>query len=349
LGAATTDNQSTYLFYGGISGWGDAICQMTIYGILSRFPPLYISGVMLGNAVSGVIVSMVRIFTKLSYPATTEGLKQSSLLYFEISASCTLFCAVLVIVLHWIPYFAYTYKQKTHSQNAILPSENVSSDEFEAMPEYHSKRDPSNLEPVDIAQISPQIPSWKYYLKLLRHARHYLGAVNLDFMCSLALYPGIVSVISSPNLGDWLPVILFTLFQIGDFSGRLAVRWAPSRIKNGGESGGAQLLVLAVIRIVIFIPSLTAVAYIGKSYPSTLIDTLSCIIVSLLAVTNGYLGTLAMMYATTSIRFEDNGRGLSDSIHAKEKEFISMTMALFLMLGLSIGSCWGLVLEAIFF
>jgi len=277
-------------------------------------------------------------------------LKQSSLLYFEISASCTLFCAVLVLALHWIPYFAYTYKQKTHSPNAILSSENVSSDEFEAMPEYHSERAaPENLEPLDLAQISPQLPSWKYYLKLLLHARHYLAAVNLDFMCSLALYPGIVSVITSPKLGDWLPVILFTLFQIGDFSGRLAVRWAPSRIKNGGVAGGSQLLVLALIRIVIFIPSLIAVAYIGKSYPSTLIDALSCIIVSLLAGTNGYLGTLAMMYAPTSLPFEDNGRGLSDSIHAKEKEFISMTMALFLMLGLSIGSCWGLVLEAIFF
>jgi len=233
----------------------------------------------------------------------------------------------------------FIYLQKKYSNDALVSD--LSSDDYNTLPEspISEKTIPEQLEPLDI--VSTSHSSWRYYLKLLGYAKHYIGAVNLCFMCSSTVYPGVVSLISSPTLGDWLPVMLFTIFQMGDFLGRLLVRWAPEGIAKGGTSGGSQLLIYAIIRIFIFIPSLTILAHFGYTHPSTTIDILSCIIVSFLSVTNGYIGTLAMMYARTSIPFDDS--------HIKEKEFVGMTMPLFLLLGLSIGAGWGLVLEAIFF
>ena len=48
-----------------------------------------------GSSASGVLISMLRILTKLIFGEDRDGLRQSTILYFTIGAAITLACAVL--------------------------------------------------------------------------------------------------------------------------------------------------------------------------------------------------------------------------------------------------------------
>ena len=45
--------------------------------------------------------------------------------------------------------------------------------------------------------------------------------IFLNYMVTLSLFPGIESEIQSCLLGDWMPVILFTTFNLSDLLGKV--------------------------------------------------------------------------------------------------------------------------------
>jgi equilibrative nucleoside transporter 1/2/3 len=63
-------------------------------------------------------------------------------------------------------------------------------------------------------------------------------------------------VFQSITLGDWYPIVLITLFNIADFMGKNLpfCGWQPSQ---------KQLLVAAVARLLIFLPSFVAATALG--------------------------------------------------------------------------------------
>ena len=62
-----------------------------------------------GTASSGVVISLLRIVTKASLPATKEGLRASTAVYFTLAAAISLSCCVvygyviprLGVVVYW--------------------------------------------------------------------------------------------------------------------------------------------------------------------------------------------------------------------------------------------------------
>jgi hypothetical protein len=45
----------------------------TLYGISGKFPAVYTGAVMIGVGLAGVVTALLRVITKVSYPATPQG------------------------------------------------------------------------------------------------------------------------------------------------------------------------------------------------------------------------------------------------------------------------------------
>ncbi|KAL4428588.1 hypothetical protein ABPG77_008900 [Micractinium sp. CCAP 211/92] len=73
----------------------DGLAQGALFGEAALLPPRYTQALVAGTAVSGVVVSVLRVVTKATLPDTEHGLRQSANLYFTITA---LVCAACVVV-----------------------------------------------------------------------------------------------------------------------------------------------------------------------------------------------------------------------------------------------------------
>jgi hypothetical protein len=76
LGSLPVRTQAAHILMVILTGIGDALVQGSMYGVAGSFPPLFMRALMMGTAVAGVIVSVIRIFSKVS--ATNASLAQFS-------------------------------------------------------------------------------------------------------------------------------------------------------------------------------------------------------------------------------------------------------------------------------
>jgi hypothetical protein len=105
-------------------GFSTAVLQASLYGFAAMLPPIYTQAVMTGNGVAGLVVSVCRIFTKMSFPADDDGIRLGSLVYFCISAATTFLCVVFYIVLLRMPFTRYYIQpHKSMSPDAIARRE----------------------------------------------------------------------------------------------------------------------------------------------------------------------------------------------------------------------------------
>ena len=65
LGSVPVNTQSAHILMVVLTGIGDALVQGSMYGVAGSFPPLFMRALMMGTAVAGVIVSGIRIFSKV--------------------------------------------------------------------------------------------------------------------------------------------------------------------------------------------------------------------------------------------------------------------------------------------
>ncbi len=61
-----------------LSGLGDGLAQTGLYGMSSTLPPKYMTATMIGNGMSGVIVTILRIATKQAFAPGIPGLLAST-------------------------------------------------------------------------------------------------------------------------------------------------------------------------------------------------------------------------------------------------------------------------------
>ena len=99
------------------SGVGDGLAQTGLYGMSSTLPPKYTTATMIGNGVSGVIVTILRIATKKAFPAGKEGLLASTDMYFYIAASFVVLCIICVATIECVPIVKF-YRQVNSSVDA---------------------------------------------------------------------------------------------------------------------------------------------------------------------------------------------------------------------------------------
>jgi equilibrative nucleoside transporter 1/2/3 len=151
-------------------------------------------------------------------------------------------------------------------------------------------------------------------------------AVFLNFTITLAVFPSITAKIRSTSGNSsritndlFIPMAVFINFNLFDLFGRSIAGWKTMF--------GPKTLVTPVLWRLIFIPALLLCEVEGSSLPHLLRnDAFPYLIIAFLALTNGFLGSLCMMYGPQLVSPE-------------ESEFAGVFMAFSLSAGIAMG-CW---------
>lgn len=137
------------------------------------------------------------------------------------------------------------------------------------------------------------------------------------FFVTLSLFPGMTSLVPAhsdefPHDTVWFIIANIFIFQVFDFVGRILPRWLVI-IKP------RVLWIFSVSRVVF--GALFILCIVPASSPIFPSNWASFVIMMAFALTNGYFGTLAMMFGPINV--EDN-----------EKDTAGMIMSVFLQLGI---------------
>lgn len=251
------------LFSGGFA----AMLFGTTMGMASLFPPQHVGAVMAGNGVAGLLVGLLRIITKLAFPNTTVGIRDSSIVYFALAAFVLVFCAFGFSLLIKNPFGAY-YLSVFHK--AQQTSELSAHDDFDD--QFHS-----------VKQVS--------YMAIFKKIWLEVAEVFYIFFVTLTIFPGFILNIPSqnPSFQTWFGILLIFDFQVFDFVGRMTPKWMILFRRE-------TLWIPIVLRtglVVLFVLCIS---------PRVItIDGFPYLFMAIFAFSNGYCSTLATMFAPTRV------------------------------------------------
>lgn len=294
----------------------------------------------------------------------------SAFLYFLFALIVIVFCLAGSFVLQSFPFYQY-HVQKYQQEEEPVNEKEEDDDLFDS-PATNEMTLNTIENTLDSILTSDQEPMSKW--QVMYCIRSYLISIFAIFFVTLSLFPSIVTLIESSFVATtptllpeestytrlFVPTV-FLLFALGDWFGKslpgfpaLPLPKKPFGTKEDGSRrywhfGDIQhawvILVLSLLRIG-FIP-LFMICHVVLREPSTLeprpshvpylirSDLLYLVIVLVFAVSNGWLGSLAMMKAPRLLT-----RG-------KDKEQAGTYMVLVLTFGLFAGSLMGFVLRMI--
>eukprot|EP01111_Echinosteliopsis_oligospora_P013565 TRINITY_DN4895_c0_g1_i1.p1 TRINITY_DN4895_c0_g1~~TRINITY_DN4895_c0_g1_i1.p1 ORF type:complete len:431 (-),score=65.89 TRINITY_DN4895_c0_g1_i1:20-1312(-) len=247
-----------------LTGVASSILIGTIIGLASLFPPQYIGAIMTGNGVAGILTSLLSIITTLTFPDTFQGQKEIGIVYFMISAFVIVICVMGYLVLQKLPITKY-YLRK-FEQDKLTQSSKVND-------AYGGNG-------------SGSVSSIAVFRKVWREAL----CVWFVFFVSLSLFPSLTSMatVSTSLSAQWFSILFTATFMVGDFIGRSLPKWVIIFSPK-------NLWIPIVLRVGFF------PLFLFYIKPHILDDqTLAFIIMFFFSLTNGYCGTLAMMFGPTS-------------------------------------------------
>lgn len=309
-----------------------------ILRILANFPPLYTQGMVVGQALAGIGVSIFN-FVILYVNSKKKALMENdsrvqnentdALVYFTLVLLMLIFCIVAFVLLTKMDLFHRYYgnssekaklKQEESRQAAILEQ----TDAHESLLE---KNEPENEKTEFIER---QLVAYKL--------RYHLVTSVVIFLITLAIFPGITSSIRSVHSDSkrFFPTYFvplgFILYNFGDFCGRIVAPWMVIH--------PAKYLMYISFGRLIFLPlfmgcniqDAQAHKLTHVIFPS---DFVVILFIFFLAFTNGWLCTLALMDYPEQLNTE------------KEKEVGGTLMYFFLSSGLCGGSLLSFILQAL--
>lgn len=333
-----------------LSGVGDGLAQTGLYGMSSTLPARYTTATMIGNGVSGVVVTVLRIATKEAFDPGLEGLLASTRMYFSIATVFVVFCIICVVTIECVPivkYFRkrnlYELKQGSASQDKSVKATavaQVEGDDKSELPEFEPEdeeekspaRNKYGVKPRKKNDVTVVVQKRKgfRFLAVLMRMKNEAGLVFMTFLLTLAVYPGLVLEIAPSNNtvllqeDGWFPVLIIGTFNVGDLIGRFIPFSDKAVLKNP-----LHLWIIQILRYVVTIPLILMMVF--EVFQS---DVAAFATVFYMAVTNGYVSTVAMMNGPHHLEQED--RELGGSI-----------MVFCLLTGLTLGAIIGMGLGAI--
>jgi equilibrative nucleoside transporter 1/2/3 len=302
-----------------ISGACTSFIQNGIFSLASAFPPRYTQSVLYGQALAGLLVVFSQILSLLVKPvgneeSSIEEIRLSAIIYFSFAALVCIIALLCFFMMLKNPFFLH-YSSLDESDDCLF----ISSDH-----------------PVQGSSILKIFSSiWKLVL-----------SVFFNLFITLSLFPSILSLIRSFDRHDnnasrlfkdlFIP-FAFLVFNICDWVGR-----ALPGVKRLAFKNHTTILFFALIRLVFFPLFLFSNIILSDpknrhEYPRPDLpliintDVGYLILVAFFAVSNGYAGSLAMMFAPNSFPAKaDKGKAAS-------------LMVFCLTLGLCIGSGFSFV------
>ncbi|CAG8651293.1 17361_t:CDS:2, partial [Racocetra persica] len=299
----------TFVF---LTGMTAAYYQNAIFGIVALFPPKYMQAVMSGQGLAGLAMSFSQIFSAFAAEPkqiqTDESSTRSAFIYF-LSAFAVIFLSLIsYFILIRLPLYIYH----------VTP----------------------NLTFVDRSIDNPL--RGRSFKDTFTKIYKLIFAVAFVFCMTLSVFPSITSFIKSVAPDDtknkfqydylFIP-LHFLVFNFGDMLGRSLPSQEVLVITDQN-----QIAFMSICRA-IFLPILlfcnVDAGLQGKRILPLLInsDLLYFLIIFLFSVSNGYIGSLAMM--------------AGPQVAGVERDLAGTLMSYFLVVGLTIGSIFSFPLRAI--
>ncbi|CAG8546456.1 23258_t:CDS:2 [Dentiscutata erythropus] len=295
-------------------GMTTAYQQNAIFGIVALFPPKYTQAVMSGQGLAGLAISLSQIFSALAVDQTSnrtptgDDLTLSTFIYFLSAFAVIVFSLVSYFILIRLPLYIYHV-----SPDLIFVSQGVDNSLSE-----------------------------RSYRNTFNKINKLIFAVAFVFCVTLSIYPSTTSFIKSvaPDDSknkfqyDYLFIPLhFLIFNFGDFLGR----YLPSQ-EELVITDQNKIAFMSICRV-IFLPLILLCnvdsGFHGERSLPLLInsDLIYFLIIFLFAVSNGYVGSLAMM--------------AGPQVMGVEKGLAGTFLSYFLVVGLTVGSIFSFPLRAI--
>ncbi|PVG01232.1 hypothetical protein CPB86DRAFT_727955 [Serendipita vermifera] len=279
--------------------------QTSIVAIASWFGPQAIRSMFSGQAGIAVVISSVQLISvlvslnkqEIPYPSNPElskavdgrtSVDRSAGLFFLIMTTGMVTAIISHTYLVQIPLYQRISKVFDRRTPPLLSEETPLL--VEGAPTTES------------IQINEQEKSTKRIIRIVRVNWTWNLAIFLNFFITLAVFPAITSAILSihPPLSSRLshPLVFnaihFLLFNLGDWTGRWICNFEALQVWSG-----SYLLLLSIMRTG-FIP-LFLICNIQDTISNTPLlintDLGFFTIIALFGITNGYLGSLCMMFA----------------------------------------------------
>jgi solute carrier family 29 (equilibrative nucleoside transporter), member 1/2/3 len=279
-----------------------ALIDSCVISLASLYPVACQEGLQVGIGLSTLIGSVYRIFTKASFPETM--VVQSSLLYFYTGAATILVCIYAYYLLRKIPPSSVNDYELLDLN--ISNSGKGSSAEEDGTKLVDNKKEnyqsvgseEGNFDSIRNATEPPLRSSrWEVFSSVM----HNEAMVFLVFTSTLALWPPLVAEIKShqfPNLNEteWWPLILLFDFALLDVIGRFCISYR-------GWFTASNIWIPVLARVLILSPIIVLLAK-GLVFTH---DFYSIFFVGLLGFTNGYLGSLAIIFVNEVVPSKDKG------------------------------------------
>ncbi|XP_031561564.1 equilibrative nucleoside transporter 1-like isoform X2 [Actinia tenebrosa] len=321
-----------------------AVFQGGLFGLTGMMPFKYTGAVMTGQGIGGTFAALANI-------AALFGGKDaiSSGFGYFFSAVVVLFiCLISYILLPQLEFARY-YMEKPEEQTEIdarniqeqskrLANWKLDTEKgrFQSTLSLDAKT-LINVESTDGKEVHIRTSQRPPFLKIFKQIAPLGLSVAFVFFVTLASFPGLTSRIKSKSTAknEWtekyfIPVSCFLLFNVGDFIGRIIA--SIFQLPRGSK----LLPILCFVRVV-FIPLFffCNAQPRGENVPVLFNDDTYFIVFMLLfGISNGYLGSLCMMY----------GPGL---VEKKDSETAGTMMAFLLIVGLGLGAAFSFVVSAL--
>jgi len=285
-------------------GMSTAMTQGTLFSICGLLGPQHTAALTIGTGCAGTVICLIRMATK-SAPS-----EWTSVLAFFIFSS--VLCVACIVDFKCIVENS-EYMLKCRGKTASQAKNDSLREPLAKAEEGEDNNDDDN----DDDEVKEKISN----TQIAKQAIRGIISVVLVFLVTLAIFPGIISEMKSSHVSsDWWSLILFTAFNFTDTVGKFSAGQFQVLHLNG-------LLSWSVLRLV-FVP--VFILCVNPDYIKW--EWLQSVLVILFGLSNGYLGTLAMMLGPQQVSQEQSGRA-------------GLIMVFFLTTGLAVGSWVGVGLK----
>ncbi|NXK37568.1 S29A3 protein, partial [Piprites chloris] len=290
------------------------VFSSSIFGLSSCFPMRNLQALISGQAMGGTISAVASVIDLAAAADVTD----SALAYFLTADIFIVVCIMVYLLLPRLEYSRYYLSSQKESPSlATVPPDSSAEDEAELGGTTNSS----------FLTKSAGIPPLRPILQktaLLGFCLFYV------FFISIIIFPSLSSNIESVSKASgslwstkyFVPLASFLLYNFADWCGRQITAW----IQVPGPK--SKLLPALVLLRTIFVPLFILSNYQPRAHIQKVLfdqDIYPVVFTALLGLSNGYLGTLVMVYGPKIVPRE-------------LAEAAGVVMTFYLVLGLAVGS-----------
>lgn len=284
----------------------------SVFGISGHFPMRISQALISGQAMGGTLSAVASVVDL----AVAKDVTDSALVYFLTADLFILLCIFMYLLLPKLAYSRHYMLTGTCGGPGALS-------------EGHQPRVEADTQGAPASSVPP--------LRPILAKTWVLGlCVFYVFYVSIMVFPAVSSGIQSMDKASgnpwtttyFVPLTSFLLYNVADFCGRQATAW----LQVPGPT--SRWLPILVVSRTILVPLIMFCNYQPRDHLHTVLfthDLFPVIFVCLLGLSNGYLGTLPMIYGPKVVPRE-------------LAEATGVVMSFFLTLGLAVGSAFSVLI-----